>query len=556
MNNPLVGLSIWDMSGWDGQEKYSPAYKEFHETVLTEKLHHYNRHFTVAELAQDADYLNRDLNCWSNIDLINTPGFITFALTTARIAVHLRHRHVDIAESENNTHRKWSLEQVKEGVRFAFRIGADHGILHPGTQNERSGHFWPSASDLPGILENRGAALDNSLAEIAAVIAEEAFQREERLHCFEQSNRGVFNELSSILKELSLSPRGEERIRHLARAIDIVERGKLTLEQIRHCVSPWAGLHIAVENLEPPNFLVCSPAQISSIHRKFTVYCREAASTKGLSQAAIERYLPGIALDPGHLLNSKIILTLDQNRQFLEAIDGADEFFGDFVQLPGQYNRQGNSDVLSEPILNRFVRKNCEHIMWCYIHGCRRTDTMMTSHEPVRTFRKAHYLERDGRGKVQNLYLMNSFSPDDELNLNEVVQVLGMDIPYIAEIIGAPIEVVISSANNLKHYLSFLWRERSLALSAVKNAISQEAKIASPDNDSRKEHLEWLGKALSKSRFYVRNKPSELGMLTAGYDEAGFYIYSDDDCKGNVDIFATVKQTTGKVWLQGINGER
>lgn len=556
MNYPLVGLSIWDMSGWDGREKYATVDKGFYENVMVEKLQHYNNNFSVAELAQEADYLNTESNCWSNIDLIKTPGFVLFALTTSQLSLHLRHRHVDIAEAENDTHRKWSLEQVKAGVRFAFRLGANVAILHPGTHNERSGQFWPAAYELPKILEHRSRALESSLAAIASVVAEEALMKEERILAFEKLKRGVFDELSSILKELSITPRGEKRVRHLFRAIELVEQGKLTSEEIRHCVMPWGGMHLALENLEPPNFLLCTPTQIVSFLRKFESYCAEAASTKGLSDAAIERYRPGIALDPGHMLNSKVILTLEQNEGFMSAIDSSEELLGDFVNLPGQYPRGENPDFEVEPILNKFVRQNADRILWCYIHGCRRTDTCMTSHGPIRAFREAHYIERDSAGKIKTRFLMDSFRPEEELNLNEVIQVVGMDIPFITEVIGSPAEVVTGSASNLQHYLKFLWSERKIALDAVKKAIVEEASNGNESTVELRQQLDYLGKTLSRARFYVRNYPSDAGLRTAGYDEAGFYIYSDEARMGNVDIFATVKQRSGKVWLQGIHKDR
>ena len=554
------------MSGWDGSEKYSPRNKNFYREVLSKKLQHYHPLLSVAELAQDADFLNKEIDSWSNINLMGIRGFITFILTISKLSVHLRHRHVDIA-SENTTHRQWSLEQVIAGLIFAFQTGADIAILHPGTQNERSGHFWPSASDLPSLLNSRSIALDNSLETIAEVIAKEAMAKEKRIALFKDKKSKVHRELTLILKDLvscssfslntseSVSIEIEGRIQAISRAIELVKQNELTCEEIRCCVSSNNGLQVAIENLEPPNFLACTPVQLVKIHRKFESSFRSFANSENMPTHIIEHYAPGIALDPGHLLNAKIILTLEQNRPFLDSIDGGEELFGDFVHLPGQYPLDSDSKAITEPVLNKFVRENKKHIIWSYIHGCRRTDTMMTSHGPIGSFRKAQFSERNEKGEAVSLYLMNSFTPDDELNLNEVVQVIGVDTPFIAEVIGAPPEVVESSVTNLSYFVGFLHSERQKAHLAVENAINAEASKDSSSKASQA-HLDWLKDSLNKAEFYVRNHSSDIGLWTAGYDEAGFYLYSNDENLGNVNIFATVKHNTKEVWLQGVNGDR
>jgi len=549
---PLVGLSMWDIGGWDHSSKRTPLRPDFYEQVLARQIEAYYGLLTAAELAQEADYQNKDVRTWSRMDLLDVPGVLLFLLNCRRLAIHLRHGNVDIADHENPTHRRWSLTEVKLGIEFAFRSGADTCILHPGTYNERAGRFWPRADEVGDFIRLRSRALEESLAEVAGVFVAGAVQREERLGEFERREPGLADELTALLKELRGMPRGEKRIRLLARGLDLIDRGRLTPEQVRHCHEPWSGLHLCVENLEPPNFLVCTPSQMRTIFDRLTEFYREAAAHAGLSAAAVERYRPMLAIDPGHMLNSKVILTQPNNRAYLDALDGGDDLHRNFVQLPGQYPSHEVRSELVEPLLNQFVRRHGDDICWVHLYGCTRTDTCMTTHGPIKAFRSSVMLERGPDGEPIHRYGTSNYQPTEELNLEEVVQVVGTELPYITEVFGAPVEVVKSSAVNTFHFIEYLRDERRRAIEAIRRAVGVEAERPET-TDAERERLRWLASALVSARTYVRPRASSAGFWTVGYDEIGFYRYVDDPEAANVDIFATLKQDGSKVWLKGIH---
>ncbi|MBI3891617.1 MAG: hypothetical protein HY303_08820, partial [Candidatus Wallbacteria bacterium] len=60
-----------------------------------------------------------------------------------------------------------------------------------------------------------------------------------------------------------------------------------------------------------------------------------------------------------------------------------------------------------------------------------------------------------------------------------------------------------------------------------------------------------IERQLGSSRFYLRpyRKAAELGRL--GYDEVGFYSLADSG-PDTVNIFATVKEESGAVWIAPI----
>ena len=543
---------MWDIGGWDHTSKRAPVCEDFYEQVLAKQIESYYGLLTAAELAQEADYQNNDIRTWSRLDLMEVPGFVAFLLNCRRMAVHLRHGNVDIADHENHTHRRWSLAEVKQGIDFALRSGSDACVLHAGTYNERAGRFWPGVDEVQELIAQRSKALESSLAEISGYLATKAAEQEKRLREFEEREKGIFSELTSLLKELRLKPRGEQRIVLLSRGLELVRKGKLTPEQVRHCQEPWAGMHICVENLEPPNFLICTPQQMRSIHAKFTEYFQEAAAHGGLSSSTTERYRPMFAIDPGHMLNSKVILTQDNNRPYLEALEGGEEFHLDFVRLPGQFPRAEGRDGYEEPLLNRFVRLNGDDIFWAHLYGSKRTDTCMTTHGPIKAFRTSVLLERGPDGEPYQRFGTGSYLPTEELNLEEVVQVLGTHVPYITEVFGMPVEVVKSSALNTYHFLDYLNREHKRAESLIRKAIGKAAEEQGLD-DKKREHLRWLASALVNARAYVRPRPRASGFWSVGYDEVGFYRYVDDPEIGNTDIFATIKHDDNKVWLKGLS---
>ncbi len=548
---PIVGLSMWDIGGWDHESKRAPVEEDFYEQVLAKQIESYYGLLNAAELAQEADFQNKDIRTWNRLDLMEVPGFSAFLLNCQRLAVHLRHGNVDIADHENQTHRRWSLAEVKKGIEFALRIGADACILHAGTYNERAGRFWPGVDEVKDLMGQRETALESSLAELSGILAAKAAEQETRLREFEEREKGIFSELSALLKEMRFKPRGEERIRLLGRGLELIRKGKLTAEQVRHCQEPWAGMHICVENLEPPNFLVCSPQQVRKIHSKFSEYFQEAAAHGGLSAATTERYRPMFAVDPGHMLNSKVILTQPNNRPYLEALEGGEEFHLDFVRLPGQFSKAEARDGIEEPMLNRFVRLNGDDIFWAHLYGCTRTDTCMTTHGPIKAFRTSVLLERGPDGEPYQRFGTGSYRPNDELNLEEVVQVIGTHVPYIAEVFGAPVEIVKSSALNTYHFLDYLNREHNRAASLIRKAIGKAAEEPGL-NDAKRDHLRWLASALVNARAYIRPRPSSLGFWSVGYDEVGFYQYVDNPSTGNTDIFATIKHDDNKIWLKGL----
>jgi len=550
---PKVGPSIWDGGNGSYRErKIGLAPERYYEQRLQRRLSEYTEMLGTVELSQEADYQNKDVETWSSLEFVEVPGALKLLLENHALALHLRHGNVDIAEHENPTHRHWSLAEVKGGLEFAFRLGADVCLLHPGTFNERSGRFWPRASELVEVLHCRRNALEQSLAEFVGVFVQMAADQESRLRSFEHDEKGIYSELSGLLRELDATTGPEERVRYLAQAIALVRRHKLTPEKIRHCKKPWSGLHVCLENLEPPNFLVCTPEQLEELYGRFVEFYLEAASHRGMDPEAVSRYRPKLSIDPGHLLNTKVILSQEVNRPYLEGLAGGDSLQKPFVSLPGEFPGASGPCVGEEPLLNKVVRTHHEDISWVHLYGSQRTDTCMTTHGPIKPFRRKAMIGPGLSGERTVLYGTGNFRPEEELNLEEVVQILGTSVPYIAEVFDAPIERVKGSVTSTRHYLEFLDEQNKLASALVRRRIGQ-ASEENPGDTKRLECLRYLAKAMTCARCYIRPHKSGHGSWAVGYDEIGFYRFEDEAEVGYVDIFATVKQADGTVWLKDID---
>ncbi len=564
MHRPAVGISIWDHGERSFHEgNYYRLPPDFYREVLERKLCIYRDCFDVLELSQEAAFGGEGGVTWSRLDPYSVRGFLPVLVDGNRwLSVHLRHGGVDLAEPDREHFRQQSVKEDEFALRWAFSLGADAAVLHPGTYNVNVGRFWPSADELQEHLEARSAALEKSLAELVAVYVEMVLEYERMRNDYYEAHHAVVRDLEALFGDLEAIPRTDgRRYAVVAELLRILEKEQVPLFVLRHCMKGASkGMRLCLENLEPPNFLVCTPVQLEKWFSRLLEMYHEAAGHRGLDGALLERYRPGISLDVNHLLNTKMMMEQPGNSSYRMRLEGEEQLSLPFVNLPGEYPLlEGRPQ---EPLLNKVMRLLGSDVALVHISGSSRMDSCMTTHEPVKPLRERVVFELDERMVPFPRYKMNCFRPDHELNIEEVVQVVGPGAHYVAEIHDFPEELVRSSVINLSCYLSYFMELEEDARSLLTRRLREEA--ASLDgcrrsgdgggdavlSSKRREALLSVLTRLESASCYVRPRRGTDLLWEVGYEEIGFY--DDPAGNGEIEIFATVKEDREHVWVKDL----
>lgn len=543
---PLIGLSIWDHGEYDSHgQDHALLDRDFFRDELESRLACFAGCLAACEWQQEAHYQRRENGSWSQLDLQRVRGFSLFTLENRLWSIHCPVAEADITDYDNPKHMQWSLRETREAIDFAFRVFADAVVIHPGSFSPKTGRFWPNPEDALHITNNRRVAFYTNLRALVSHFVQRLAHHRQRISGFLQREPSLASDLSGKFHRLRESSLDEEGQLHCAADIlSMIRRFKVSPALVRHCIDPNRGLRLVIENVEPPNFIINTPSQLLSVHQHMRdLYWDEVQALDSFPEEVARRYEPGIALDPNHLLNSQVVLRDRDDLAHLH--DSMDELDRSFVNLPGEYPAGPNNNVI-EPLLNKLVREAGDDIVFSYLGASHRTDRMMTTNDPIPSFReKLHMQPADGAPPLRT-YEMTSFSPEDELNLNEVIQVLGVHRPYVLKVFDVSPELVLSSHANVRGFASFLLEEeescRKAILAAVATRWDESLSTLEPEAYERR---------LGQARFYMRPYRHDTGLWHGGYDEAGFY--DAGGAGAEPQIFATVKNETGQVWVADLD---
>ncbi|MBI3892490.1 MAG: hypothetical protein HY303_13280 [Candidatus Wallbacteria bacterium] len=458
----MAGISLWDFGQSNlNEEDYYKYDRDFYRRELEQKLLVYAGCLPACEFQQEAHFQNRESGAWSNLDLLELQGFPAFLLNNRYWAIHAPVGEADITDYENQIHLEWSVRETREAIDMAFRVFADAVVVHPGTYNLKSRRFWPQPDEALRITNNRRVMLNTSIKSLIDHFLYRLEEWQERLATFLTARRGLADELQGLFREYDAEALLTlPRYRLAAQILDLITREKLGVDLVRWCKNPERGVRLAIENVEPPNFIICTAGQLRRFHSRMVEMYQEAfEQSSRLPPDVFDRFRPGMVLDVAHLLNSKIVLSTPDHAEISHIFEDHDDLDRPFVSLPGEYPTDKRGQSL-EPLLNKFVREGTADLLCVYVAGSRRTDRAMTTHDPIRAFREMMHLNprAGGTGSVARYGLL-PFDPEVELNLAEVIQVLGPERTYLMKLFDLAPERMLASFNNLVAYLEFLKTE-------------------------------------------------------------------------------------------------
>lgn len=551
-----IGISIWDYGQKDSHDReFSKLDPEFYRKLLNQQLTRLRPFVRVLEMQQEAHYLVEGNNAWSTLKLDEISAFRHFLVDNRFWAIHSKNHDADITDPENEVHREWSLKQFKSCIDFAFRMNSDAVTLHPGNYSEKGGNFWPKAEDALRITNLRRVTFEDSLRRIIQYFVAQIPKLEERLAAYRGENPAMIQDLRALFWELEDRDAEAHKIESVRYEISkLIRERQIPAAVVRYCKSPNEGVRLALENVDPPNFLLNTPAQHAKWHKRMVEIYADASEAAKIPESLFEKYRPGMVLDPSHYLNSQVIFKQDEKRGFHHLFEDIDSFLdAPFVTLPSGYPRdpQGN---YREPVLNRFMRENDQDILYVHIAGCRRMDRYMTTHDPIKPFRTRMQILGDTDGKPMMKFATNDFDSERELNLEEVVQVVGFDRTWVPVVFDAPYEVYLSSCIHLDAYIAYLEHEYQRMHQRVKARLNEllETQAGQDESAAGAIRARPLLKKLDSARFYIRPHRQAGAFWKAGYEEAMFYNY---DSLGGlathpVNFLASVREENGQVWLR------
>jgi len=578
-----VGSSLWDFGSADVNDntfyKFDP---QFYRSVMEDHLRWFGSFNSVLELQQEALHHFPANGAWSSLDLYQVDGFLRCLISNEFLAIHAKTQGVDITDFENENQRARSLRQMEGCIDFAIRINADAITFHPGTYNEKAGNFWPKPEDALRITNMRRVTFEDSLRKIVQYFVDSVRSLEESLERQVAQRPRVVQELEVLFRELreadplrgsgrrswvlghevdplpSVTSRDElsssQRL-SVAQTRDgiqneisrIIADHELSIPFVRYCRNPSQGVHLVLQNVDPPNFLVNTPRQHAKWHSRMTEFYSELVEIDPLLAGKFEKYRPLMLLDPGHYLNSQVIFKQPENVKYGHLFEDMDQFLhSPFVTLPGDYPRRGSETI--EPILNSFVRKHGDDILYCHVGGSKKMDRWMTTHDPIKAFRTRRFMQVNQEAKPALKFTTQVFDADTELNLEEVVQVVGFDKIWVPVIFDSPYEVVLSSCIHLDAYLSYLGDQYDRMMTAVQKKLRQ---ISAGENRSGYSEIELaaLGKSIETARFFLRPNRQAGMFWKPGYEEAVFYGPAASSSEVNIRPIAVVREDDSAVQI-------
>ncbi|MEA3430255.1 MAG: hypothetical protein U9R08_03205 [Nanoarchaeota archaeon] len=545
MKRGLLGFAIWD-HGEKGVEgvPYNTQ-SDFYEKDLEYKLKNFGEwHLRTTEFQSEAHLLETEYpftknkgGIWANLDLMSLRGFERFILNNEFMSLHLRASDVDIAESQDDSFREYSTQEVNASMDFGFRLNADALTLHPGTVNRSvpaSKRGWPkTGKEAKKIMRNREIAMEKSLWQIVEHYIDNAVALEKLLAQHANEQKTGIESMQGLFKEIRESDDDSTYYENSGKIARIIRELKIPPAVVRAAKHPRKSLHLCIENIEPGNFMINTPAQhVRWLNTTRQIYREIAGNHLELGNEMITKYMPMMLVDSNHYVNSQCILGQKQNA-FLEAIfPDFEEFLErDYVAVPGLYEK--------EPILNRLMRVHGDDIFYFHLAGCNKRGDHFSTHDPVKPIRYGMRMRRLPEGMFYPKYSSKTFVPEKELNLGDVIQIAGLDKTFILEVFNVAKGVMLSSEIHANDWLDHLAQEHEYMQRKV--LAEADRRIKNPADAER------FKQRIRNAKFYLRPHTAEELISSEGYDEAGFYEFGDDSRP--IRYLATVKELNGRIWF-------
>jgi hypothetical protein len=539
----VAGIAVWDHGEYTRDGRHYSSLSggvNFYRDDLRYKLREYRFIPDGLELQKESLYQFEN-NSWEKTgDFYTIPDFLPFLVRNDFLSLHLRAMACDIT-SLQESNRQWALGETTAGIDFGWSLFADALTLHPGALNEYLNRDrqlgiqvdWDYAIR---VHRRREELLTESFREIVRhfihgiVPFELSLESERRRHGDRQSSSlgAILTEYRARWKnpvsELEQDERGL-----LVEIIDEIRRLNLPIHYIRHLMNPDRGMHLCLENVEPYNFLINLPQQHRFWWQQLVEIYADESRRQNLPADFFHKYMPMMVVDTNHYLNSQFIL---REHPELEWIYGPcfQDVHRPFVRLPGDYHDD-------EPLINRVVRNHNPQILFYHVAGAVRNDWLLT-HERIQPFRTHVATTEDETGRPIFRYGLANFDSAREINLEEVIQVIGNDQVFILEVFNASSECIKNSQENVKSFLNYVGSMRKLFHTRlIRDRHYQVKQQADPGT--------W---EIDSMGFFIKSHPREhyLGG-GVGFDQLKFFRF-DESSEFGYRIFATMTENQ-EIWV-------
>jgi hypothetical protein len=302
------------------------------------------------------------------------------------------------------------------------------------------------------------------------------------------------------------------------------------MDIIRYCKNPDFGIHLSIENVEPFNFLINTPKQHLNWYNTILDIYSKVSLEYNFDQFEYEYFKPKIIVDVNHYLNSQKILLEEQNYDIQKYFDGISDFESSFVKLPGEYFED-------EPVLNKVVRTFKDDLLFFHIGGANFHDNYMTTHDPIKAIRKNMFMKKNFKDEIVAMYSFNNYKPENELNLEESLQIIGYEKPLILEVFNVSYGMILSSMLYTQEFIDHLFTEKKRVCHLMLNALD---KI-----ENKNINKESIKKQIQNSKFFFKSHKNEK-INDVGYEKAGFYTFNDEHPFKH-EIIATQKDDDGNI---------
>jgi len=534
---PLCGPAFWDhgQKNMEGIDLYKVT-PSFYKTDLEYKLKEFKYYLSACEMQKEAHYSCKENKSWEKLNLYDIPEFKHFLLKNKFWGLHLKATDIDITSVNNKSLLEFSINEINEGIRFGFNNFCDSLVLHPGTLKK-----WFPPEEMKSIQIQRAETFKYSLEKIMDFYCNEIFNLIKYIDDFKHRQSQNINTLKHYFRFLRIPSLAEDEYYRISNEIlKIIRIAQLPIKIVRYCQKPNRSIHLCLENIEPPNLLINSPYQHVNWFNFMSELYNKKIRQYFFDQEIIDRFRPMMLIDVNHYLHSKKIMLEPGNSKYSSLYNDFSDFKRDFVKLPPDFNSH-------EPLLNKIIRENRENILYYHLGGCYVYDNIMYTHESIKALRNKMFMIANPQGVPVPKYQTSQFNPSFELNLEEVLQIIGYDNIFILEVFNVASELIKSSEINVSSYLNFLAKEDKRLRSILDKKMEQMIKdliVNMKDHTHEIDKVNLFKNRMANARLFIKYFTSNEDKWKVGYNYAGFYEESEkpeilamiDDETGNIDI--------------------
>lgn len=541
MPKGLCGFAFWDhgQKNKEGVDLYKVK-SDFYITDITYKLKEFKYFLKACEMQKEAHYTCPNNKALDKINFYEIPEFKHFLLKNKFWGLHLKAYDIDITEYTNKNFYDFSIKETLEGIRFGFNNFCDSLVLHPGTFNGNIGKSWPNSDEVRYIQKMRKEKFLESLEYLLDTYTNEIFLLTKYIEGFYKKQFQNINTLKHYFQIINIPDISEDEYYRIGNEImKIIRIAQLPVKIVRYAQNPMRGLHLCLENIEPPNFLINTPKQHRYWYDTICDIYEQKIKKYTYDSNIIKRFYPKMLVDVNHYLHSKKILTEENNRKYSFLFPDFNDLYRDFVRLAPEYKN-------SEPLLNKIIRENDKDIFYYHIGGCYIYEDVMYTHEPVKAIRNQMYMIINSEGVPVPKYATGQFNPSYELNMEEVIQVIGCEHTYILEVFNRSSELIKSSQIYTSEYINFLFKEKNRLLKKVLLKTDQLLKetLFNGNNPEKLNKIHDFREKISNAKFFIIPYRKIEDKWKVGYEYAGFYLSHEKP-----KILAKIFDESGKIQL-------